>query len=265
MPNSSLIEPEPVLMHRFELKSFNPPAHPLVVRAADVVQGQIAACPIAAVMVATAHARPDRIQALLGPPQAGVVLSKRRDDEIFRFWSSTTYQVRFRRGPATTVTPVVYYDDRQVAYARTQDAPGWPSLVEKAYAIWRGGNSYNGLNQGTTLGPPPDAQMVLEDLSGPSDMADIIGGRFFPNASTERALTDTDLSGMANRGSRRPTIAGSLLHGTTRGVVSNHAYAVLRWRNGRVVLRNPWGGPGAEVTLTLTEIRANFRALWQAA
>ena len=215
-------------------------------------------------MVATAHARPSRIQALLGQPQSGDVFSKRQHDQIYRFWSTTSYQVKFHCWTAVTVTPVVYFDGQTVAYASTPSGPGWPSLIEKAYAIWKGRDSYNRLNMGTTYRPVPDAQTVLGDLVGPSDMADISGGRFFPHNGNDRALTNADLTAMVRRATRRPTIAASLAQGAQNGVVSDHAYAVLRLRQSRVMLRNPWGGNGAEISLTIAQLLANFQAIWQA-
>ena len=51
--------------------------------------------------------------------------------------------------------------------------------------------------------------------------------------------------------------------GTTDGVVANHAYAVIDYdpSTQSVTLFNPWGvgiGNGGLITLTWTEIQANF-------
>lgn len=260
----SVIEPEPVFRQHPELQSFVPPPDPVAVSRTDVVQGAIAACPIAAVMVATAHARPGRIRALLGPQRPGIALSKRADDEIFRFWSDVTYCVTFTGGGDHTVTPVVYFDGADVTYASTPTGPGWPSLIEKAYAIFRGSNSYARLDKGTTLTPVPDARTVLGDVVGPSDMAHIASDRLFTANATDRALTDADLIAMARRATTRPTIAASVAAGAVAPVISDHGYAVLRWDGRRVVLRNPWGGAGAEFALTISELKASFQAVLQA-
>jgi hypothetical protein len=58
---------------------------------------------------------------------------------------------------------------------------------------------------------------------------------------------------------------GLAVLGAGHGVVDNHAYAVLGLPQGSVHLRNPWGGPGAELRLSLGNFRAAFQAVWQSA
>ncbi|MGV9612194.1 C2 family cysteine protease [Nocardia xishanensis] len=264
--NAALIEPEPLLGDYVRLRSVEPPTHPLVVRYTDVVQGRIANCPIAAVMAATAHARPDRIRQLLGAPQVGDVWSIRRRPNAIFHWSTVTYHVRFTSGAAKTVTPVLYHREDQVAYARTPNGPGWPSMVEKAYAIWKGNNSYQNLEEDSGLRPGPDAQTVLADLVGPSDMAYIANDKLFHARGGQTTLRDEHLIAIAQRALHRPTIAGSVEHGAADGIISNHAYAVLRWDRTakRVVMRNSAEYGAADPRLTIAQLRANFQAVWQA-
>jgi hypothetical protein len=264
---SGLIEPEPVLLHHVQLKEVPPAPNPLQPRLDDVVQGQIAACPIAAAMVAAAHARPSVITGVLGPPISETVLSKRASDEIFRYWSSTIYTVRFRHGAPVRVTPVLYFAGNDVHYAKTPQGPGWPSFIEKGYAIFRGGNSYNRLNIGTALHPVPDGGKVMDDLVGSPDMAHIAGGRFYAHGGGDQTLTDQLLQAMLARASRRPTIAGSIANGAEQfdSIVSNHAYAVLRFASGVVHLRNPWGDASATRTVSFQNFKRAFQAVWQAA
>jgi hypothetical protein len=260
---SGLIEPEPVLLHRVELREVGPAPEPFQPRPTDVVQGQIAACPIAAAMVAAASARPDVLVRTLGPQRAETVLSKRRDDAIFRYWSSITYNVTFRSGTPVRVTPVLYFGGQDVWYATTPHGPGWPSFIEKGYAIFRGNNSFNRLDLGTSLHPVPDGGKVMRDLVGPPDMAHLSGGRFYPNGGADQALDDQLLVAMLGRSAQRPTIAGSLLAGAQGGIVNNHAYAVLRYAAGFAHLRNPWGGTGADVRVSLADFKRSFQVVWQ--
>ncbi|MFF0527807.1 hypothetical protein ACFYT3_05405 [Nocardia amikacinitolerans] len=263
---NAIIEPEPLLGDHVRLRSVEPPTHPLVVRYTDVVQGRIANCPIAAVMAATAHARPDRTRRLLGEPQVGDVWSIRRHPDAIFHWSTVTYHVRFTSGAAKTVTPVLYHRGDKVAYARTPNGPGWPSIVEKAYAIWKGLNKYQNLEEDSGLRPGPDAQTVLNDLVGPSDMAHIAGGTLFHAQGGQARLTDEHLIDIARQARHRPTIAGSVEHGAANGIISNHAYAVLRWDRAaqRVVMRNSAEYGVADPRLTIAQLRANFQAVWQA-
>lgn len=260
----SLIEPEPVLLDRSDLREGAAVADPLNPRPTDVVQGQIAACPIAAGMVAMAHARPAALRAVLGAAAPDDVLSKRDSDEIFRHWSTFYFTVRFRTGSPLRVTPFVYAHDGQITYASTPNGAGWPSYIEKAYAVYRGRNSYNRLDKGTSLNPVPDGGRVMEDLAGRPDLAFMTTGRFFRSQGGDVELTATILADMLGRAERRPTIAGTITQGAeAHGVVSDHAYAVLRYRQGRVTLRNPWGGANAEVRITLAAFRQAFQAAWQ--
>ena len=48
------------------------------------------------------------------------------------------------------------------------------------------------------------------------------------------------------------------------GVISNHAFAVLGFSQGRVRLRNPHGGAGATSTISVADFGQAFQAMVQA-
>ncbi|WP_169811115.1 hypothetical protein [Nocardia amamiensis] len=251
-------------MDRVQLRSIDPPGYPYRVHYADVIQGKIDTCAIAAIMVAIAHTRPRLIgERLPGEPRTGVVLSKRAADEIYKYWSDVTYWVRFTTGLGVLVTPVLYYHGQyEVAYASTLHGPGWPSLVEKAYAILKG-NSYNNLDRERSLRPVPSALAILTDLVGPSDTADLVSDSLINRWKQSRALKDSDLIRIADQARHRPTVATSYDHGTQDGITAGHTYAVIRWRRGRMILHNPTGSPDVP-QLTLDQLRASFSAVHQA-
>ena len=270
---SSLIEPEPVRMqHGLALRAGPLAPNPLQPRPGDVVQGDIAACPIAAVMVAMAHARPAALSRMLGPHRAGPILSKRRDDQIFRHWSDHYYEVVFPgRGTPTRITPFVYFNDQQVQYASMPGGAGWPSYIEKAYAVFKSGGGrggsggdYTRLALGMTIGGPPTLNDVMRDLIGGFDVLDLPGDQFFDSRGNVRAAVAGDIQAMAARAGGRPTVGPSIANGAERfGIVSNHGYAVLGYQNG-VRLRNPWGGAGATSTISVATFRQAFQGIWQA-
>ena len=67
------------------------------------------------------------------------------------------------------------------------------SYIEKAYAVFRGANSYNRLNTTTQLGEAPTVNRVMEDLAGPFDFADIGEGRLYRSGADSAPLSDAVL------------------------------------------------------------------------
>jgi hypothetical protein len=138
------------------------------------------------------------------------------------------------------------------------------SYIEKAYAVMRGGGSYNRLGRTSHVGEAPTVNRVMEDLAGPYDFADLVENQMYRSASDTVPLTDAMLRDMLSSAGQRATVAASAGSGIPSGVVPNHAYAVLGRSRTTVLLRNPQGGAGAEVSFTLEEFRSNFRAVLQA-
>lgn len=273
-----LIEPEPAAhvgessLGRPQLKETQKAPSPLGAKPQDVIQGAIANCPIAAVMLALAHTRPAKLSSMLGAPQSAKVKSKRRADKTYRFTTDFYYDVTFPgRGKPTRITGLLYFRGGDVLYAATPAGPGWPSFIEKAYAVWKGGGgrgssggSYARLDSEDSLRPPPDGGEVIRDLVGKFDMAHITGKQFFTADEKVRALEKKDIPDMAKRAGKRPTIAASRTGKRGHNIIGNHGYAVLGWRKGNLRLRNPHGGNHAVVTISAANFRKEFQAVWQA-
>lgn len=224
----------------------------------DVVQGAISTCPAAAAMMAMAHANPAAIPSMFTNFQNG---------------SPRVYSIQFRRRNARVVrvTTRFYHQGRRLIYASSPNRVIWPSLLEKAYAVFAGGNSYRGLARSQRqLGNPPDVSQVMQDFVG----------NFGWIAHTNSQNVTQPLSGLPSSQRRnltralrqagdRPTIAASLGANvpTATNVVANHAYAVLGYSHKRVSLRNPWNNSriagGAQFDLTLSQFQSAFQmVLW---
>jgi len=271
MASDSLIEPEPLKGQTgLELRAGPIEPTPLHPRIEDVVQGEIAACPIAAVMVALAHARPPDLDRILGRPQAGPVLSKRRGDQIFRHWSDQVYDVTFPgRGPVTRITPYVYFEEQKVKYASTPGGPGWPSYIEKAYAVLKShggqggsGGDYSELD--LDGGRAPTLNDVMKDLIGKIDVLHFGQQQFFGSKGTSRPMADGDILAMARQAGRRPTVGPSIPTGAGHGIEDNHGYAILGVDTTGIRLRNPWGGAGATFSISVAVYRQEFQGVFQA-
>jgi len=243
------------------------PVEPLVPRPEDVVQGTISACPLAGVMVAMAHTRPAPVAAILGARIPEEAFGRRAGQALFSIWTAEHYVVRFRRGAPIKISPAVYFQGPEVRYARTATGAGWPGLIEKAYAVWRGHGSYNGLDKHKSLSPSPHAAMVLHDLAGnPPSMIDFPGNRYHHAQGGSAVLSANHLTTMLGNARLYPTIAASIQGNAPHPVVPDHTYAVLGMsnQNQRVRLRNPWNGQGALLSLGLDQFRQKFEAVWQA-
>lgn len=268
-----LIEPDPVFRHAVTLREFVGPllGGQNVPAPEDVIQGLIGNCPIAAVLVAMAHATPSAITGMI-TERTAVVRSRRRSDPAGQFpWrTNRLYTVQFRRGSPARISTLLYHDSTGgLIYAHSPNGVGWVSYMEKAYAVFRGANSYNRLNDTTSLAQPPSANQVMEDLAGPFDLVDLAGDRVYPHNAPDVALTTQHLRQVLTRAGqrpKRPTIASTPPGATPPGatIFRNHSYAVLGFRRGRVQLRNPHGGTGAEVSLSLGDFRQQFIAVLQA-
>ncbi len=227
----------------------------------DVVQGGISTCPAAAALVAMAHADPAAIRSLFvassyqaGPPRV--------------------YSIRFRGSGvrAVRVTTRLYHQAGSLVYASSGNNVIWPSLLEKAYAVYRGGNSYRGLaKRQRQLGSPPDVARVMQDFVGNYLWIAHTNAQNIAQPLTGlSAAKRGDLVRALRRSTRRPTIAASLGAGVpaATNVTAEHVYAVLGYGRGRVTLRNPWNisymPAGAQFTLSLAQFQSAFlMVLWR--
>ncbi|MSP91966.1 MAG: hypothetical protein EXR79_09245 [Myxococcales bacterium] len=213
------------------------------IQASDVRQGRIADCFLAASMSAVAGARPDAIKNAIIDNKDG------------------TYSVRFykvdwngeKRVSKETVDSDLPWDQASDAPAYAKSTEGgeggkawmelWPSILEKAYAQWKGG-SYDAIGHGGNSGD------VLEALTGQRSTSESTAG-------AEAGGTNDALWAKMKKASaeKRPMTAGSgdkddaKYKDPKAGVYGWHAYTVLGVEEKKagdktekmVTLRNPWG------------------------
>lgn len=265
-----LVEPEPVFGQPATLQDVDLPLFagaPGLPSVEDVVQGSLDNCPVAAILAALAHVAASSVAGIVQRSTADV-RSRRSSDppESFPYASSHLYTVQFRAGSPVQVSSFLYYTQGGIAYAHSpEDRASWMSYIEKAYAVFRGGNSYNRLGRTTQMGEAPTVNRVMEDLAGPYDFADLVDSLMYRSGAESAALTDAGLREMLGRADQRVTVAGSLGSGLPANVVPNHAYTVLDRSRNSILLRNPQGGPRAEVSFAFEEFKSIFRAVLQAA
>jgi Calpain family cysteine protease len=268
VPGGILIEPEPLARSRAVLRNvsfplFHSGKKP---KPEDVVQGELANCPLAALLVAMAQATPDAITNMISEFPAQVVSARWSDKDNPQAFLRTNrlFLVRFRNHPEWVTAPLYVYDPSDRAYASSPNSTGWMSYIEKGYATWKGNRSYNNLNDRSS---GPDANTVMEDLVGPPDVADLVNKKLF-KAGQETPLTDPLLTDMLNKGSRFPTIAGTLdTNIPVKDIVAHHMYAVLGFAQGQVQLRNPWNDPsktfGQNFSLSVADFKKSFVGVLQ--
>jgi Ca2+-binding RTX toxin-like protein len=137
--------------------------------------------------------------------------------------------------------------DRGLVYAGLgEDGSLWAALVEKGYALHRDG-TYESLEGDTSYWPMGKLDGTDRTIWGASDARDTLD----PVSKAEELMdagyavvfsTKNDLSGI-------DMIDGPAL-------VASHVYTVIGvdWDSWSLVLRNPWGGAGAEVSIKFDEV-----------
>lgn len=200
----------------------------------DPKQGQIGNCYVPAALAAIAHADPKAIEALIRPNDDGTVTVRFFDTQTF-----TPHEVVVDRD--------LYGSFGRAKYggATQRDVNGnaetWFSLVEKAYATWRG--SYEVVAQGGSVG-----QLQSEVLGRPN-----VEHWLNTGVSAEQVFATIQ----AGTSQQRAMAAGTYgtqeaARYTNSGLYAHHAYSVLgaKEENGQqlVTLRNPWasGEPGRD-------------------
>jgi hypothetical protein len=236
------------------------------VRAQDVSQGWLADCYLAAALASVAQRYPETIK-------SGIV-DRGGDVYAVRF-----YQVDWR-GKAKEEWVEVdadfpwYQDKNTWAYLQsTQKGELWPSIIEKAYAVWKAGGSgdYDTIGQGGWEGD------VMEALTGLSSDSETIARAGDDDALWEKLTAATADKKAMTAGTFDDKNGSDARYGSATGIYGNHAYTVMGTRTrGRgknkvrkVILRNPWGS--GEPTnngkddgifeITLAEFREKYETL----
>lgn len=237
----------------------------------QVRQGELATCPIAAILAAFAHTSwgRERIQKLLGEHHSpGGVKTTLTDAAMTRFKredpddrpqskeviSDRYFTVKIK-DPPIEVSDVFYveYTDRTFLdpiymqhrpMKSPEKAPEvlWPAVVEKAYAAMIG--DYEKLDDYGPKGTKVDVYWTVLAGSKP----EIIG----ITAKTSLA----EIRQAAESASNSPTIGAS--KEKTAKVLNEHGFAILGMQGGRIDLYDPHGN---SVKLTLEEFRADFKLI----
>lgn len=252
-PPKEITEPSPVFMHRgLTLKNVVTRLFDGDPRAEDVIQGAIGNCPLAAVLVALAHTKPARLKSMISEQTLDVV-SKDKSDTTFSVKTDKLLTVQFRKGNPVEMSRLLYHNkDNDLFYASASRDVSWVSFIEKAYAVWRGGNGYNGLNDTTTVNGPPTANKVMEDLVGEYEFA------------VPANTSDKDLLAMLADAKKHPTIGASNAQLPEESpIVASHGYAVMGVAGKTVLLRNPWGGAEANKKVPVQDFKAAFQLVLQ--
>ncbi|MEW5847634.1 MAG: C2 family cysteine protease [Myxococcota bacterium] len=182
----------------------------------DVKQGQIGNCYVPAACAAVAHAEPDAIRDLIRDNGDGS-------------YTVTLHPV------GQGATEIVVDADLYASGGRARYGTGqlWFSLVEKAFAVFRG--SYEVVGQGGSVG-----QMMSELVGRPNTE------HWLRDANADQVFTAIQKGSAEKRAMAAGTYGTQeSARYTNTGVYANHAYSVLDAleENGQryVVLRNPWG------------------------
>ena len=196
----------------------------------DVVQGQAGDCYLLSVLNSMGRHHRDLLKSAIQPLGDG------------------TYNVRFFQPDAQgALQPINVRVDGQVAfrgsevqYARspTQNEI-WVSVLEKAYAKWKGG--YEAIGHGGSPG------QVMTDLTGrPHAFHWTAQAGDAPDSAYGRLKAALDEGKMVN------VATPENVDGLPAGLVKNHAYAILGYEEvdgvRQLVVRNPWGNtePGTD-------------------
>ncbi|MGE0822568.1 MAG: C2 family cysteine protease [Candidatus Binatia bacterium] len=259
----NLVEPDPVFRDDVKLREVLLPLFASDPQPGDVIQGGIANCPLAAVLVAAAHVNPQQIKGMISETTADVN-STSKSDSKFKKKTTKLLTVKFLKGKPVEISRLLYHDDEgDLVYAHSPNGVSWVSFIEKGYAVLRGRNSYNGLNERTQLREPPSANQVMEDVVGSPDVILLDGAK----------VDDKRLRTLLKNANTHATIAASRNTSSEFGkitIVAHHGYAILAFKDKKndkdaeVQLRNPWGGAGADITLSLKDFKAAFAAVLQA-
>lgn len=155
--------------------------------------------------------------------------------------------------PVTSVLHV-NTDHGGIHYMFTMNGALWPSIIEKAYAVGRGHNSYQGINADVGLAE------AMRDMTGSAEEEHLVvtpnpGGPPPPPPITNKQLR-TWLGGHSSR----PTILGSPDAPTRTDVTPNHTFAVIGFNGKNVTVINALEETPAarEVTVPFAELRGNF-------
>ena len=275
-PEQQLTEPFHVSGDHASLREFNLQLIDQVTgpQPEQVIQGNLDNCPVAATLAALAHATPEAIRVMLSERPARI-RSRVRGEAPGEYVheSNRLITAQFQGQRAVEVSSLLWMSGGRIAYCRSTGNFGWMSYIEKAYAVWRGRNSYHllsqiGSGQGDALGGThvPDTREVFADLVGSWMMADLTTNTRYDQGGGSSQFSPRALAGIVGNAPDLPTIAASRADITRQGGIEpSHSYAVMRFRQNVVHLRNPRGGADADVAVPFEQFRQLYMAVIQSA
>ncbi len=227
----------------------------------DVKQGELANCPVAAILAALAHTANgrNRINKMITEVSNASVkttftkeilktLSSRLDDPDYRPPEKEILSKRYFRvilGPEVEVSDVFYtkYSDGtdvEMVYMGSPNQALWPCVIEKAYANRIG--SYEELDD--------DQKHKVKEFW------EVLVGK--PQGFTIDEKTDLrTISDAAKAATTIPTIGASRDDATR--VESHHGFAILGIQDSTIELYNPHG---KKERISLTDFRKSFQAIF---
>jgi hypothetical protein len=261
------------------------------IRTEEVRQGHLANCPLPAVLAAMAHVEWSRrlLDSMIGTRQVRVVAHRKpapyescpsgsppAKGETYVGKQLVTIKFRRRLSPSAStgarpgflskivegnsvhVSRALYYQvdlGDELFYASSSRGALWPSLIEKAYAIGRGNNSYEGLDRflyphlveafdgGADVPVGLDPLDVLKDVADTQSEARAIGG-----------LGKPALRAILGQHGSRPTVADTRDDFEAQGLlIPDHTFAIVGFSKptDTVTLFNAAGGITQQIDLAL--------------
>jgi len=228
----------------------------------DVQQGELANCPLGAILAAMAHTAtgqkrindliteyiPATVTTTLSKDIVDTVNSKTADDPDYKTQDKKVASQRYfvvNLFGGIEVSDVFYikYSDGSDVDMIYMDSPNealWPCVIEKAYAVRFGGY-----------------EQIDDEVKHPlSEYWEVLVGKKFTMVTID-AKTDFDtIRAAVKNAGKVPTIAAS--RDDAKKVTDHHGFAVLGLKGSNIELYNPHG---KTETLSLTDFRANFQAV----
>lgn len=240
-----IYEPEPVSGWTSELQMKDFSLEKLITSAPvidDVRQGHTGNCPLIATLAALAHAHPNKVQRMVARRNAEVsarVIDTNQTAHEYHelhYWSPFLFEVVFAAGIPIFVSGYLWHRGGVLEYGRSERGDLWPSILEKAFVVEHGGNSY-----GKIFGSLIPFE-VMNTVLGPS--REVIA----------RGASEAALEEILKKASKKPTIADTFTNLPPRvrvpnGIIGFHTYAVRGMKGQTVQVYNPLDGQTIDISL----------------
>jgi Calpain family cysteine protease len=221
----------------------------------DVRQGLTGDCPVIATLAALAHATPGRISGMVSRQEADVVshvwdtnnTTLKLKDKLHQ--SRFLYSVKFAKGDQIRVSGLLWQQRGVIEYGQSARGDLWPSILEKAFVVGHGGESY---------------QTIFGTVTPEEAMTTIVG----PVKELMLAESSKGLESMLRNARTKPTIAATLENlpadvKVPAGIIGNHTYAVVSLSSDGKNARVYNALDGATIDVPLATFRKVFETVVQ--